>query len=44
MFFFTRGLQRHGLKGEAEHDWPNGICQACGHKSSLFGDDMLAPQ
>lgn len=44
MFFFTRGLQRHGLKGSSERDWPNGICQVCGHKSSLFGEDSLAPQ
>jgi hypothetical protein len=44
IFFFTRGLQRHGLKGDGERDWPNGICQVCGHKSSLFGDDRLAPQ
>lgn len=44
MFFFTRGLERRGLKGDGEGDWPNGICQVCGHKSSLFGDDQLAPQ
>lgn len=44
MFFFTRGLQRH-LTGDGEKkDWPNAVCQVCGHKSSLFGDDMLAPQ
>ncbi|MBB5856462.1 hypothetical protein ACFQ05_26640 [Amycolatopsis umgeniensis] len=44
IFFFTRGLQRHGLKGDGERDWPNGICQVCGRKSSLFGDDVLMPQ
>jgi hypothetical protein len=44
MFFFTRGLRRHGLGDGGEKDWPNAICQVCGHKSSLFGDDMLAPQ
>ncbi|GAA1560499.1 hypothetical protein GCM10009827_097200 [Dactylosporangium maewongense] len=44
MFFFTAGLRRHGLRGDGQRDWPNGICQVCGHKSSLFGDDALAPQ
>jgi hypothetical protein len=45
MFFYTRGLTRLGLgNASGENDWPNAKCQVCGSKSSLFGEDMLAPQ
>jgi hypothetical protein len=45
MFFYTRGLERLGLDNASEQqDWPNAKCQVCGHKSSLWGDDALAPQ
>lgn len=42
MFFYIPGLER--LDKPEEHHELRARCQVCGRKSSLWGDDQLAPQ
>jgi hypothetical protein len=46
VFFYVRGLQHQDVHGvpALRAAWPNGKCQRCGRKCSLWGDDELAPQ